>query len=105
MKKICSNVLFVIKIKELCPECGKSVSDLKNHLNVVQYVEKQTEFDTGEGKAIDNVPARSKRKRSDPDWYVDAASDMSYACAHCFEKFPTTTKLKKHKKECTRPDL
>ena len=31
-----------IKIKELCPECGKSVSDLKNHLNVVHYVEKQT---------------------------------------------------------------
>ena len=30
------------KRKELCPECGKSVSDLKNHLKSVHYVKQQT---------------------------------------------------------------
>ena len=54
---------------------------------------------------IDNVPTRSKRKRNDPDWYMDETINMSYACTHCFTKFPTPSKMEKHKRECTAPDF
>ena len=97
--------------------CYRKKLDLKNQITLesedqknIDYNEdflsesnNQSDFDTGEGKNIDNVPARSKRKRNDPDWYMDETINMSYACTHCFKKFPTPRKLERHKKECIKP--
>ena len=34
---------------------------------------------------------------------MDETIDMSLACTHCLEKFPTPRKLERHKKECIKP--
>ena len=99
--------------------CYRTKFDLKNQITLESEDQKnidhnedflsesnnQSDFDTGKDKNIDYVPTRSKRKRNDPDWYVDESINMSYACTHCFTKFPTPSKLEKHKKECAPPDF
>ena len=99
--------------------CYRTKLDLKNQITLESQDQKnidynkdflsesnnQSDFDTGDDENIDYVPTRSKRKRNDPDWYVDETINMSYACTHCFEKFPTPSKMEKHKKECTPPDF
>ena len=99
--------------------CYRKKLDLKNQITPeskdqknIHYNEdslsesnNQSDFDPDESKYIDNVPTRIKRKRNDPDWYMDETINMSYACTHCFKKFPTPSKMEKHKKECITPDF